>query len=90
SLLADCEGVPLRLAVAHDDPALPYRDNLRLLAAAQGSRLRIVARLAPGPRPRALLLAVRHPTDPAARVDLGLDRLRHADLPVGAAAAPAV
>ncbi|MEV8066689.1 hypothetical protein AB0P32_11185 [Streptomyces sp. NPDC085995] len=90
SLLADCGGVPLRLAVAHDDPALPYRDNLRLLAAAQGSRLRIVARLAPGPRPRALLLAVRHPTDPAARVDLGLDRLRHADLPAGAAAAPAV
>ncbi|MEV7128154.1 hypothetical protein [Streptomyces sp. NPDC093260] len=89
SLLADCGGVPLRLAVAHDDPALPYRDNLRLLAAAQGSRLRIVARLAPGPRPRALLLAVRHPTDPAARVDLGLDRLRHADLPAGAAAAPA-
>ncbi|GAB1332448.1 hypothetical protein [Streptomyces sennicomposti] len=89
SLLVDCGGVPLRLAVAHDDPALPYRDNLRLLAAAQGSRLRIVARLAPGPRPRALLLAVRHPTDPAARVDLGLDRLRHADLPAEAAAAPA-
>ncbi|MGW4278221.1 hypothetical protein ACWEGQ_39240, partial [Streptomyces seoulensis] len=34
SLLADCAGVPVRLAVAHEDPALPYRDNLRLLAAA--------------------------------------------------------
>ena len=88
-LLADCAGLPLRLATAHDDPALPYRDNLRLLAAAGGSRLRIVARLAPGPYPRALLLAAEHPTDPGARVDLGLDRLRRADLPTGAVAPPA-
>ncbi|WP_149549440.1 hypothetical protein [Streptomyces marokkonensis] len=87
-LLADCGGVPLRLAAAHDDPSLPYRDNLRLLAAA-GGRLRIVARLAPGPIPRALLLAAEHPTDPDARVDLGLDRLQHADLPAGAVAPPA-
>ncbi|WP_217133892.1 hypothetical protein [Streptomyces sp. AC558_RSS880] len=88
-LLADCAGLPLRLATAHDDPALPHRDNLRLLAAAGGSRLRIVARLAPGPYPRALLLAAEHPTDPGARVDLGLDRLRRADLPAGAVAPPA-
>ncbi|MFF9488330.1 hypothetical protein [Streptomyces sp. NPDC014676] len=88
-LLADCAGLPLRLATAHDDPALPYRDNLRLLAAAGGSRLRIVARLAPGPCPRALLLATEHPTDSGARVDLGLDRLRRADLPAGAVAPPA-
>ncbi|MFE6993880.1 hypothetical protein ACFVFN_37980, partial [Streptomyces pharetrae] len=72
-LLADCAGVPLRLTTAHDDPSLPYRDNLRLLAAARGSRLRIVARLVPGTLPRALLLATEHPTDPAARVDAGLD-----------------
>ncbi|MFD7462115.1 MULTISPECIES: hypothetical protein [unclassified Streptomyces] len=82
-LLADCAGVPVRLATAHDDPSLPYRDNLRLLAAAGGSRLRIVARLVPGPLPRALLLAAEHPTDPAARVDLGLDRLQQADVPTG-------
>ncbi len=88
-LLADCAGVPLRLAAAHDDPALPYRDNLRLLAAAGGVRLRIVARLTPGPHARALLLAAAHPTDPAARVNLGLDRLQHADLPRGASAPPA-
>ncbi|GGP73660.1 hypothetical protein ACWDY7_24230 [Streptomyces calvus] len=88
-LLADCAGVPLRLVTAHDDPSLPYRDNLRLLAAARGSRLRIVARLAPGPLPRVLLLATEHPTDPTARVDLGLDRLQHADLPAGAVASPA-
>ncbi|WP_329407044.1 hypothetical protein OG802_03345 [Streptomyces sp. NBC_00704] len=80
-LLADCDGLALRLATAHDDPTLPYRDNLRLLAAARGSRLRIVARLAPGPLPRALLLAAEHPADSAARVDLGLDRLQQADLP---------
>ncbi|WP_033329221.1 hypothetical protein [Streptomyces yerevanensis] len=90
-LLADCAGVPLRLATAHDAPALPYRDNLRLLATAGGRRLRVVARLTPGPRPRALLLATEHPSDPAARVDLGLDRLQHADLPAAKtpAAAPA-
>ncbi|SER66224.1 hypothetical protein SAMN04487983_10209 [Streptomyces sp. yr375] len=85
-LLADCDGLALRLAMAHEDPALPYRDNLRLLAGARGSRLRIIARLAPGPLPRALLLAVEHPARhpdarPDARVDLGLDRLQHADLP---------
>ncbi|MGW0584835.1 hypothetical protein ACWD25_55205, partial [Streptomyces sp. NPDC002920] len=80
-LLADCDGLTLRLAAAHDDPALPHRDNLRLLAAAPGSRLRIVGRLAAGPLPRALLLAAEHPTQPGARVDLGLDRLRRADLP---------
>ncbi|MFC4502825.1 MULTISPECIES: hypothetical protein [Streptomyces] len=80
-LLAACDGLTLRLAAAHDDPALPHRDNMRLLAAAPGSRLRIVGRLAAGPLPRALLLAAEHPTQPGARVDLGLDRLRRADLP---------
>ncbi|WP_314219331.1 hypothetical protein [Streptomyces zaehneri] len=88
-LLADCEGRTVRLAVAHDDPALPYRDNLRLLAAARGSRLRVVARLAPGPLPRALLLAAEHPARPGERVDLGLDRLQHADLPTATTAPPA-
>lgn len=85
-LLADCAGLTLRLAAAHDDPALPCRDNLRLLAAAGGGRRRIVARLVPGPSPRALLLATEHPCDPGARVDLGLDRLQRADLPAGTVA----
>ncbi|GHB27896.1 hypothetical protein GCM10010377_17490 [Streptomyces viridiviolaceus] len=80
-LVADCGGLTLRLAAAHDDPALPHRDNLRLLASARGARLRVVARLTPAPLPRALLLATSHPTDPGARVDLGLDRLLRADLP---------
>jgi len=85
-LLADCDGLTLRLAAAHDHPALPYRDNLRLLAAAPGTRLRVVARLDPSPLPRALLLAADHPRDPGARLDLGLDRLQHADLPAPAMA----
>ncbi|MGC9438018.1 hypothetical protein [Streptomyces sp. WG5] len=95
-LVADCGGRTLRLAAAHDDPALPDRENLRLLASARGVRLRVVARLTPAPRPRALLLAVSHPTDPGSRLDLGLDRLRRADLPAAPApsgapaAAPAV
>ncbi|WP_265293066.1 hypothetical protein [Streptomyces sp. SHP 1-2] len=80
-LVAHCGGVAVRLAAAHDDPALPYRENLRLLASAGGLRLRVIARLTPGPVPRALLLAASHPTDPGVRVDLGLDRLRRADLP---------
>ncbi|MBC2900111.1 SWIM zinc finger family protein [Streptomyces cupreus] len=87
-LLADCGGLTVRLAAAHDHPALPYRDNLRLLSAAPGTRLRVVARLSPAPHARALLLATAHPTDPKARVDLGFDRLQHADLPTGAATPP--
>jgi nitroreductase len=84
-LLADCGGVVVRLAAAHDHPDLPYRDNLRLLASTPGTRLRAVARLDPAPHPRALLLAVDHPTDAGARVDLGFDRLQRADLPAAAA-----
>ncbi|MGW4546465.1 hypothetical protein ACWEN4_08810 [Streptomyces violaceorubidus] len=83
-LLADCDGLTVRLAAAHDDPALPHRENLRLLAllaSARGARLRVIARLTPAPLPRALLLAASRPTDPAAHVALGLDRLRRADLP---------
>ncbi|MER7774859.1 hypothetical protein ABTZ21_07595 [Streptomyces sp. NPDC096191] len=80
-LVADCGGVRLRLAAAHDHPALPHRENLRLLASVPGARLRVVARLTPGPLPRATLLAVSHPTEPGRRVDLGLDHLRRADLP---------
>ncbi|WP_328869547.1 hypothetical protein OHT76_05185 [Streptomyces sp. NBC_00287] len=87
-LLADCDGVMIRLAAAHDHPALPDRDNLRLLATAPGTRLRVVARLAPAPHARALLLAISHPADPEARLDLGFDRLQHADLPNGSSAAP--
>ncbi|MFF4315391.1 hypothetical protein [Streptomyces sp. NPDC001507] len=83
-LLADCGGVPLRLTAAHDHPALPHRDNLRLLAAVRGSRLRVVARLVAAPHARAQLLATEHPVRAGSRVDVGLDRLQHADLPAPA------
>ncbi|MFF8555940.1 hypothetical protein ACF058_24290 [Streptomyces sp. NPDC015501] len=84
-LLALCEGgVPVRLAVADDDPALAHRDNLTLLAAAPGTRLRIIGRLVPAPHPRLTLLACSHPTGEGT-VDLGLDRLGRADLPDPAA-----
>ncbi|MFE7335645.1 hypothetical protein [Streptomyces griseus] len=86
-LLALCEGgVRVRLAVADDEPALAHRDNLALLAAAPGARLRIIGRLAPAPHPRLTLLACSHPTG-AGTIDLGLDRLRRADLPDPAAPA---
>ncbi|MGQ4448592.1 hypothetical protein ACN6LK_006042 [Streptomyces griseus] len=86
-LLALCEGgVRVRLAVADDDPALAHRDNLALLAAAPGARLRIIGRLAPAPHPRLTLLACSHPTGEGT-VDLGFDRLRRADLPDPAAPA---
>ncbi|MFF7674258.1 hypothetical protein [Actinacidiphila glaucinigra] len=87
-LLARCGDLTIRLAAAHDHPALPHRDNLRLLAEAPGTRLRVIARLDPAPHPRALLLATSHPADPEARVDTGLDRLQRADLPTAAPAVP--
>ncbi|MGW6579928.1 hypothetical protein ACWF76_11125 [Streptomyces globisporus] len=80
-LLALCAGgVRVRLTVADDDPALAHRDNLALLAAAPGTRLRIIGRLVPATHPRLTLLACSHPTGEGT-VDLGLDRLRRADLP---------
>ncbi|MGW0859630.1 hypothetical protein [Streptomyces sp. NPDC002690] len=84
-LLAQCEGgIHVRLAVADDDPALAHRDNLMLLAAAPGTRLRIIGRLVPALHPRLTLLACSHPTGEGT-IDLGFDRLRRADLPDPAA-----
>ncbi|MET8111828.1 hypothetical protein [Streptomyces prasinus] len=84
-LLARCEGgMRVRLTVADDDPALAHRDNLTLLAAAPGTRLRIIGRLVPALHPRLTLLACSHPTAEGT-IDLGLDRLRRADLPDPAA-----
>ncbi|MEU6631517.1 hypothetical protein ABZ905_25010 [Streptomyces parvus] len=79
-------GVPVRLTAADDDPALAHRDNLALLAAAPGTRLRIIGRLIPAAHPRLTLLACSHPTGEGT-IDLGLDRLRRADLPDPAAPA---
>ncbi|MFE3406249.1 MULTISPECIES: hypothetical protein [Streptomyces] len=80
-LLARCAGgVAVRLVVADDDPALAHRDNAALLAAAPGTRLRIIGRLVPAPHPRLTLLACSHPSGEGT-IDLGFDRLRRADLP---------
>ncbi|MEU7332519.1 hypothetical protein [Streptomyces parvus] len=79
-------GVPVRLTAADDDPALAHRDNLALLAAAPETRLRIIGRLIPAAHPRLTLLACSHPTGEGT-IDLGLDRLRRADLPDPAAPA---
>ncbi|MFH9268468.1 hypothetical protein ACH4KN_30065 [Streptomyces sp. NPDC017546] len=80
-LLARCEGgVLVRLTVADDDPALAHRDNVMLLAAAPGTRLRIIGRLVPAPHPRLTLLACSHLSGEGT-IDLGFDRLRRADLP---------
>ncbi|MFE1363001.1 hypothetical protein ACFW84_01990 [Streptomyces anulatus] len=80
-LLARCAGgLHVRLTVADDDPALAHRDNVALLAAAPGTRLRIIGRLVPAPRPRLTLLACSHPSGEGT-IDLGFDRLRRADLP---------
>ncbi|MFE9696475.1 hypothetical protein [Streptomyces sp. NPDC006270] len=85
SLLALCGGgTAVRLTAADDDPALAHRDNLMLLATAPGTRLRIIGRLVAALHPRLTLLACSHPTG-AGTVDLGLDRLRRADLPDPAA-----
>ncbi|MEU1695783.1 hypothetical protein ABZ590_31355, partial [Streptomyces hirsutus] len=84
-LLTGCEGgISVRLTVADDDPALAHRDNLMLLATAPGTRLRIIGRLVPALHPRLILLACSHPTGEGT-IDLGLDRLRRADLPDPAA-----
>lgn len=83
-LLATCDDLTLRLTAAHDHPALAYRDNLRMLAALPGTSLRVIGRLLPDSRPSLRLLAAAHPSDPARRVDLGLDRLQRADLPSAA------
>ncbi|MEU4924372.1 hypothetical protein AB0G29_34090 [Streptomyces parvus] len=79
-------GVPVRLTAADDDPALAHRDNLALLAAAPGTRLRIIGRLIPAAHPRLTLLACSHPAGEGT-IDLGFDRLRRADLPDPAAPA---
>ncbi|MEU0128381.1 hypothetical protein [Streptomyces sp. NPDC006289] len=85
-LLARCAvgGAAVRLTAADDDPALAHRDNLMLLATAPGTRLRIIGRLVPAHHPRLTFLACSHPTGEGT-VDLGLDRLRRADLPDPAA-----
>ncbi|MGW0980998.1 hypothetical protein ACWD33_09185 [Streptomyces xiamenensis] len=93
-LAADCAGLTVRIAPGDEHRGLAHRDNLRLLAAAPGLRLRVIARLVPADHPRLRLLAAgpvpgaAAGEGPCGPVDLGYDRLRRADLP-GAGATPA-
>ncbi|WP_416970694.1 hypothetical protein [Streptomyces sp. 4F14] len=75
-LLADCGGVAVRLGAAHEDPGLPCRDNLRVLAGAVGAQLRVVGRLVAGAVARVELLAV----GVDGGVGVGVERLRWVDL----------
>lgn len=110
SLLARCGPLVVRLLAADDHPELAHWDNLRLLAAHPGLRLRVIGRLERAAEPRLRLLAaglpaplptgpdeggpeeggdrLTLPPDRHGRVDLGLDRLHHADLPRRQAAGP--
>lgn len=74
---------PVIVGVPHEDPALPYVGNLRLLAAHAGGRpVRLIGRFT-GPR-RIDALALAAPWLPPAyggHVDLGAQRLNRADVP---------
>ncbi|MCF2532572.1 hypothetical protein [Yinghuangia soli] len=56
----------VQLLVADDHPALPYRDNLRLLASRPGLRLRVIGRLEAGADPAIRLLAAAPTPTPTA------------------------
>ncbi|MFF9864013.1 hypothetical protein ACF1G0_01045 [Streptomyces sp. NPDC013953] len=78
------EGGPTVSLYAPDErPELPYAENLRLLAARPGLRLRLIARIAPD-RPGgvcALAACWAGHDGEAVRADLGLRRLHRTDLP---------
>ncbi|WP_326557499.1 hypothetical protein [Micromonospora sp. NBC_01796] len=96
------DGLPIALGIASDHEALPYRDNLRVLAGAVGADLRVIGRLDPHHRTTVQALAVA-PAVPNAglvlparwsgRADLGFDRLHRSQVRVdptvpGVAAGP--
>jgi hypothetical protein len=82
-LLLGVDGLTVAVSAPHEDPALPYVSNLRLLAAhAPGRRIRLIGRFT-GPR-RVDGLAVAASWLPAAsggHVDLGATALTRTDLP---------
>jgi len=78
-VLVAAGGARLVGTAPHDAPELPYVDNLRLLAAATGAPVRLLGR--PAGRGRVALVAAGADWLPGRHVDLGVDRLRRADLP---------
>ncbi|MCO8273226.1 SWIM zinc finger family protein [Actinoplanes sp. TRM 88003] len=79
-------GLTVAVGVPHEDPALAYVGNLRLLAEhAVGQRVRMIGRFAGPGRVEALALAARWlPERYGGHVDLGAQRLTRADVPGGA------
>ncbi|WP_406860782.1 hypothetical protein ABZO31_10120 [Streptomyces sp. HUAS MG47] len=87
--LAVTGGPTVALYAPDERPELPYAENLRLLAAHPGLRIRLIARVVPG-RPGGVHALAAQWTDRAGdpfRADLGLRRIHRADLPDPAAGA---
>ncbi|MFG2328501.1 hypothetical protein ACGFMM_02645 [Streptomyces sp. NPDC048604] len=81
--LAVTDGPTVALYAPDERPELPYAENLRLLAAHPGLRIRLIARVVPG-RPggvHALAAQWTDRTGAPLRADLGLRRIHRADLP---------
>ncbi|MEU8526895.1 hypothetical protein AB0C77_15060 [Streptomyces sp. NPDC048629] len=84
---AVADGPTVALYAPDERPELPYAENLRLLAARPGLRIRLVARVVPG-RPggvHALAAAWEGRDGAVVRADLGLRRIHRTDLPDPAA-----
>ncbi|KIQ66475.1 hypothetical protein TR51_02445 [Kitasatospora griseola] len=90
-LLAECAGSAVALLPAQDHPRLAFAANLAALASVPGLPLRVVGRLERATHPRLRLLAAAPAPGPGPvltlppeyrdRINLGLERLQHADLP---------
>ncbi|WP_404870444.1 hypothetical protein ACI1MP_34740 [Kitasatospora griseola] len=90
-LLAECVGSTVALLPAQDHPRLAFAANLAALASVPGLPLRVVGRLERATHPRLRLLAAAPAPGPGPvlnlppeyrdRINLGLERLQHADLP---------
>ncbi|MFC7246895.1 hypothetical protein ACFQO7_30830 [Catellatospora aurea] len=87
------DGAPVLLTVADDHPELAYRENLRLLGAAEGLELLVVGRPDPGRRATVEALSIgrapgtgdglRLPEAWGGHADLGYDRLHRSQLQSG-------
>ncbi|GAB2617676.1 hypothetical protein Aab01nite_31120 [Paractinoplanes abujensis] len=86
------DGRTVAVGVPHEDPALPYVGNLRLLATqARGRPVRVVGRFTGPARIAALAVAASWlPPSYGGHADLGAQRLTRADVPGSTAAGPPV
>jgi hypothetical protein len=82
-VLVATDGPMLTAAASNDAPDLSYVDNLRVLGTSIGLPVRLVGR--PAGRGRIAVIAVGGEGFAGRHIDLGLDRLRQADVPPPAA-----